>query len=104
MRAARSDARGRRRLRHLLLDPRPPVGGPTYAFNYSLFSSLLLSSLELSDTKVYEPYIRALRGTFNYVTLRILFFYQKRNIMQIYNGTTTYTAVQLHIQTCAGTN
>ena len=27
------------------------------------FSSLLLSSLELSDTKVYEPYIRALLGT-----------------------------------------
>jgi len=26
-------------------------------------SSLLLSSLELSDTKVYEPYIRALLGT-----------------------------------------
>ena len=25
--------------------------------------SLLLSSLELSDTKVYEPYIRALLGT-----------------------------------------
>jgi len=27
------------------------------------FSSLLLSSLELSDTKVYEPRIRALLGT-----------------------------------------
>ena len=27
------------------------------------FSSLLLSSLELSDTKVYEPYIQALLGT-----------------------------------------
>ena len=27
------------------------------------FFSLLLSSLELSDTKVYEPYIRALLGT-----------------------------------------
>ena len=27
------------------------------------FSSLLLSSLELSDTKVYEPYIRARLGT-----------------------------------------
>ena len=26
-------------------------------------SSLLLSSLELSDTQVYEPYIRALLGT-----------------------------------------
>jgi len=26
-------------------------------------SSVLLSSLELSDTKVYEPYIRALLGT-----------------------------------------
>ena len=26
-------------------------------------SSLSLSSLELSDTKVYEPYIRALLGT-----------------------------------------
>jgi len=26
-------------------------------------SSLLLSSLELGDTKVYEPYIRALLGT-----------------------------------------
>ena len=28
-----------------------------------LFSSLLLSSLELSDTKVYEPSIRARLGT-----------------------------------------
>ena len=28
-----------------------------------LLSSLLLSSLELSDTKVYEPQIRALLGT-----------------------------------------
>ena len=27
------------------------------------FSSLSLSSLELSDTQVYEPYIRALLGT-----------------------------------------
>ena len=27
------------------------------------FSSLLLSSLELSDTQVYEPYIRARLGT-----------------------------------------
>ena len=30
---------------------------------YFFSSSLLLSSLELSDTKVYEPYIRALLGT-----------------------------------------
>ena len=30
---------------------------------FSLFSSLLLSSLELSDTKVYEPCIRARLGT-----------------------------------------
>ena len=29
----------------------------------SLFSSLLLSSLELSDTTIYQPYIRALLGT-----------------------------------------
>jgi len=29
------------------------------------FSSVLLSSLELSDTKVYEPSIRALLGTFH---------------------------------------
>ena len=29
----------------------------------SFSSSLLLSSLELSDTKVYGPYIRALLGT-----------------------------------------
>ena len=29
----------------------------------ALFLSLLLSSLELSDTKDYEPYIRALLGT-----------------------------------------
>ena len=28
--------------------------------SYPSFSSLLLSSLELSDTQVYEPYIRAL--------------------------------------------
>ena len=28
-----------------------------------LVSSLLLSSLELSDRKVYEPYMRALLGT-----------------------------------------
>ena len=28
-----------------------------------LLSSLLLSSLELSDTRVYEPYTRALLGT-----------------------------------------
>ena len=32
-------------------------------FRASLSSSLLLSSLELSDTKVYEPYIRARLGT-----------------------------------------
>ena len=29
----------------------------------SLLTTLLLSSLELSDTKVYEPQIRALLGT-----------------------------------------
>jgi hypothetical protein len=29
----------------------------------NLFSSLLLSSLELRDTQVYEPQIRALLGT-----------------------------------------
>jgi hypothetical protein len=29
-------------------------------FNVNSFSSLLLSSLELSDTRVYEPSIRAL--------------------------------------------
>ena len=32
----------------------------------SLLSSLVLSSLELSDTQVYEPYIRALLGTASY--------------------------------------
>ena len=30
-------------------------------------SSLLLSSLELSDTHVYEPYIRALFGTASHI-------------------------------------
>ena len=40
--------------RHLVpADPRQP----------SSSSSLLLSSLELSDTQVYEPSIRALLGT-----------------------------------------
>ena len=29
----------------------------------TFFSSLLLSSLELSDTTIYEPYMRALLGT-----------------------------------------
>ena len=32
-----------------------------------LSSSLLLSSLELSDGQVYEPYIRALLGSASYV-------------------------------------
>jgi len=36
--------------------PQPPPGRASS-------SSLLLSSLELSDTKVYEPYIRARPGT-----------------------------------------
>ena len=36
----------------------PPVNPTTL-----VSSSLLLPSLELSDTKVYEPYIRALLGT-----------------------------------------
>ena len=31
--------------------------------SFSLFPSLLLSSLELSDTKFYETFIRALLGT-----------------------------------------
>ena len=35
-------------------------GGKKVCF---ISSSLLLSSLELRDTKVYEPYIRALLGT-----------------------------------------
>jgi hypothetical protein len=37
---------------------RPPPGGLLF-----LFSSSLISSLELNDTKVHEPYIRALLGT-----------------------------------------
>ena len=32
-------------------------------------SSLLLSSLELSDTKVYQPQVRALLGTGHFVRL-----------------------------------
>jgi len=35
-------------------------------------SSLLLSSLELSDTKVYEPYVRALLGTAAQVLLYLV--------------------------------
>jgi len=35
---------------------------PALYHGESSSSSLLLSSLELSDTKVYEPYIRALFG------------------------------------------
>jgi len=36
---------------------------PLNPFKLFLFSSLLLSSLEMSDTKVYEPQIRARLGT-----------------------------------------
>jgi len=39
----------------------PPFRGRLIRAFFS--SSLLLSSLELSDTKVYEPYIRARLGT-----------------------------------------
>ena len=42
------------------LNPNPQT--PTQAGSFFL-SSLLLSSPELSDTQVYEPYIRALFGT-----------------------------------------
>ena len=48
-------------------NPNPePSEGPAErpkACESSLSSSALLSSLELSDTQVYEPYIRALLGT-----------------------------------------
>ena len=40
----------------------PELGGPPESLDF-LSSSLLLSSLELSDTKVYEPQIRARLGT-----------------------------------------
>ena len=42
-------------------------GGTPFRFRLPIFSSsLLLSSLELSDTKVYEPQTRALLGTGSY--------------------------------------
>ena len=37
-----------------------------------LFSCLLLSRLELSDTKVYEPYIRALLGSASLCEVAVL--------------------------------
>jgi len=44
--------------------PRGPLGDSTFRKTQSgSSSSLLLSRLELSDTKVYEPQIRALLGT-----------------------------------------
>ena len=41
----------------------PPSHGPGQHCAVSASSSLLLRSLELRDTKVYEPFIRALLGT-----------------------------------------
>jgi len=41
----------------------PPPRHPRGRGTPQTSSSLLLSSLELSDTTVYEPYIRALLGT-----------------------------------------
>ena len=41
---------------------RPGYVDPNFC-TLSLLSALLFSSLELSDTTIYEPYIRALFGT-----------------------------------------
>jgi len=43
--------------------PRRESASGTCAFGDSSSSPLLLSSLELSDTTIYEPYIRALLGS-----------------------------------------
>ena len=42
---------------------KPPVWGLEETLDPTPSSSFLLSSLELSDTQVYEPYTRALLGT-----------------------------------------
>ena len=57
-----SDSHGARPI-HLIITMIKWIRTSRLSINPKPSSSLLLSSLELSDTQAYEPYIRALLGT-----------------------------------------
>ena len=74
----------------------PPLRGPSRALRHLvlLLSSLLLSSLELSDAKVYEPSVRDFFGTAAHFCKVVVL--KLRTLRASHEGLVTFLCVTLY--------